>query len=242
MLIACVGRTFQLLDLASGPGEPGCTIAKTFPDINVTITDVSEDQVQLASKNSCDLQNVTCLVADAQDLGRFQDNSFDVVTNCYGYMFCDDLPAAIRETYRVLKPGGSLIATYWLQLPAIALARAALGAALTAPPPPPNIDPLTLSQPGFFPSMLQKEHFVDITTSASQYPLDSGASPEDAFVVGTLVVRAQLADIPSTEAQIRAQNAFWEAWERSEHCNRREDGVYTIGGNIFEMVLARKQK
>jgi len=66
--------------------------------------------------------NVPCVVlapkvACISDLSEFADNSFDVVTSCYGYMFVDDKQKAIDETCRVLKPGGTLVATYWRTLP-----------------------------------------------------------------------------------------------------------------------------
>ena len=53
------------------------------------------------------------------DLAEFADNSFDVVTSCYGYMFVEDKQKAFEETFRVLKPGGTLVATYWRYLPMI---------------------------------------------------------------------------------------------------------------------------
>jgi ubiquinone/menaquinone biosynthesis C-methylase UbiE len=46
--------------------------------------------------------------ADAQDL-PFQTDSVDIVTCCYGYMFPEDKELALAETYRVLKPGGTLV-------------------------------------------------------------------------------------------------------------------------------------
>ena len=36
-----------------------------------------------------------------------------VVTCCYGYMFPTEKETALAETLRVLKPGGTLVATTW---------------------------------------------------------------------------------------------------------------------------------
>ena len=42
----------------------------------------------------------------------FDDNKFDVITCCYGYMFCEDKLKALQESYRVLKTGGMLVAPH----------------------------------------------------------------------------------------------------------------------------------
>ena len=60
-----------------------------------------------------DVPNVTPLLANAEDLSTIDDNSMDIVTCCYGYMFPADKDKALEETFRVLKPGGTLIATTW---------------------------------------------------------------------------------------------------------------------------------
>ena len=51
-----------------------------------------------------------------QDLNEWEDASVDVVVCCYGIMFPADKVKALSEVHRVLKPGGKLIATYWLEL------------------------------------------------------------------------------------------------------------------------------
>eukprot|EP00798_Chlamydomonas_sp_ICE-L_P028616 gene28616-31786_t len=48
-------------------------------------------------------------VANAEDLSAIESDSIDVVTCCYGYMFPADKVKALKETLRVLKPGGVMI-------------------------------------------------------------------------------------------------------------------------------------
>jgi len=50
--------------------------------------------------------------ADAQDL-PFDDGDFDTVVCSFGMMHIPDQPQALREVYRVLKPGGQFIMTSW---------------------------------------------------------------------------------------------------------------------------------
>jgi len=103
----------SILDLATGPGEPAKSLAMALPHASVVATDVSEDMIEAASKSTKDIANMKCVLADAQDLSVFDSESMDVVTCCYGFMFPTDKPAALKEALRVLKPGGTLIATTW---------------------------------------------------------------------------------------------------------------------------------
>ena len=50
-----------------------------FFKAQVTASDISEDMVAKANKTAAALPNMTAMVADAQNLHAFGDNSFDVV-------------------------------------------------------------------------------------------------------------------------------------------------------------------
>ena len=101
-------KNATVLDLASGPGQPAASIAAQLTNAEVIATDFSEDMVAAAAKTHKDVKNLTVQWADAQDLNAFTDNSFDVVTCCYGYMFPEDKYKALQETLRVLKPNGKI--------------------------------------------------------------------------------------------------------------------------------------
>jgi len=51
------------------------------------------------------------IIADWNDLHMFADDSMDIVVNHHGieHVNCSEADAFIRETYRILKPGGSLL-------------------------------------------------------------------------------------------------------------------------------------
>ena len=69
--------------------------------------------VAAATNATSHLSNVKVQLADAQNLEGMSDASYDVVTCCYGYMFPTEKETALAETLRVLKPGGTLVATTW---------------------------------------------------------------------------------------------------------------------------------
>lgn len=106
--------TDRVLDIAAGTGEPGLTIASIVKNGHVTITDLSEDMLEIAKEHALlkGLKNVDTLACDVSEL-PFDDNSFDAVSCRFGYMFFPDMLLATKEMYRVLKPGGRLAAAVW---------------------------------------------------------------------------------------------------------------------------------
>lgn len=105
----------QVLDLASGPGEPALTIARLVgPDGAVVATDLVEEMLAGTRRRaqSLGLANLTAETADMQDL-PVDDGSFDRVTCRFGIMFVPDKAAAFAEVRRVLRPGGRAAFMVW---------------------------------------------------------------------------------------------------------------------------------
>lgn len=177
----------KILDLASGPGEPAATMARALPKAQVTATDISEDMVAKANKTAAALPNMTAMVADAQNLHDFGDNSFDVISCCYGFMFPPNKALALQETFRVLKPGGLLVATTWDHLDMLMLRSAIMESVLGFPPPPPEMDPMSLSQEGLFQQMVKDAGYLDIFQTTSTYPFNLGDDRELQFKMSTML-------------------------------------------------------
>jgi SAM-dependent methyltransferase len=106
----------QHLDIASGTGEPGLTIAKLVPDGRVVLTDLVAEMLDIATRRASaqGITNIETTVCSADDL-PFPDASFDSVSVRFGYMFFPDLAQATAEFVRVLKPGGRLCASVWVK-------------------------------------------------------------------------------------------------------------------------------
>jgi SAM-dependent methyltransferase len=186
----------SVLDLASGPGQPGIAIGESLPNTHITITDVSEDMLKQANANSAHLSNATVVLADAMNL-PFEDNSFDVVTCCYGYMFPESPLKALQETRRVLKPGGVLIATTWDHIDMLPLAQHIMAAVLGEAPTPPPINPMSLSEPGLFESLVTEAGFntSNMDVSRSTYPFDIGEDADFQYKLCTMMLKAKLDEI-----------------------------------------------
>jgi ubiquinone/menaquinone biosynthesis C-methylase UbiE len=104
----------NILDIASGTGEPGLTIARMVGNGHVVLTDVSDEMLKIAKENAetQDVDNVKTMVCDVCEL-PFDDESFDAVSCRFGFMFFPDMAMAAREIHRVLKPGGRFATSVW---------------------------------------------------------------------------------------------------------------------------------
>lgn len=92
-----------ILDLAAGTGSS--SVAFTGPGIKVIATDFSEGMLAEGRKRHPELD---FRFADATKL-PFEDASVDAVTISFGIRNVVDVPKALTEMYRVLKPGGRVV-------------------------------------------------------------------------------------------------------------------------------------
>ncbi|MDZ4092204.1 MAG: methyltransferase domain-containing protein [Arthrobacter sp.] len=103
-----------VLDVAAGTGEPGLTAAALVPRGSVTLLDLSEGMLRVASEKAAGrgFKNVHTAVGDAARL-PFGDNTFDAVLCRFGLMFFPRLSDAVDEMVRVAKPGARISAAVW---------------------------------------------------------------------------------------------------------------------------------
>jgi ubiquinone/menaquinone biosynthesis C-methylase UbiE len=105
----------RVLDIACGTGEPAISIATLLAGTGEVVgVDISAAPLEIARRRAEQrgMKNARFEQADAHHLS-FEDNSFDRVTSRLGIMFFADLPNALREMHRVLKPGGRITLLAW---------------------------------------------------------------------------------------------------------------------------------
>lgn len=105
----------RVLDIASGTGAPSLKVArKVAPSGLVVATDINEEPLKIAAARAKErgLENMRFERADVHSLA-YDDNDFDLVTCRFGVMFFADLPHALAEIHRVLKPGGRVAFAAW---------------------------------------------------------------------------------------------------------------------------------
>ena len=99
----------KYLDIAGGSGDIGFKVWEQGAD--VTITDINEAMLQEAKNKSIDsgkLERLEFAVVDAENI-PFEDASFDAVGISFGIRNVTDIPKALSEFHRVLKPGGKFV-------------------------------------------------------------------------------------------------------------------------------------
>ena len=105
----------QVLDLASGVGDPALYLAKAVgAEGHVTATDLGPGMISLAEEmaQTKGLANIDFKIANAESL-PFPSESFDVVTCRFGVMLFPDAVEALKECRRVLRRGGRVALVAW---------------------------------------------------------------------------------------------------------------------------------
>ncbi len=100
------------LDIGCGPGLLSCELARDVgPSGRVVGIDTSSDMVVVSAeraRRSALAGRTEFAVGDAVEL-HFPAQNFDFATAVQVYEYVADLPRALSEAYRVLKPGGLLV-------------------------------------------------------------------------------------------------------------------------------------
>jgi SAM-dependent methyltransferase len=101
----------DILCLASGGGQQGPILAAA--GANVTVFDNSPKQLEqdrmVAERDGLLIRTVE---GDMRDLSAFGNESFDLVFHPVSNVFCPEIMPVWYETYRVLRPGGVLLAGF----------------------------------------------------------------------------------------------------------------------------------
>ena len=110
--MAGIGSGHRVLDIAAGAGEQSITAAKKVgPPGYVLATDISANILDYANQmaQQAGINNIETKVMDGENLS-LEDETFDAVISRVGLIYFPDQQKALKEMYRVLKPGGKVAA------------------------------------------------------------------------------------------------------------------------------------
>ncbi|HQY42760.1 MAG TPA: bifunctional demethylmenaquinone methyltransferase/2-methoxy-6-polyprenyl-1,4-benzoquinol methylase UbiE [Paracoccaceae bacterium] len=113
----------RLLDVAGGTGDIAFRFLGRAGSGHATVCDLTESMLTEGRKRAEAenlAQSLDWIVGDAMAL-PFAANTFDVYTISFGIRNVTRIPDALREAYRVLRPGGRLMVLEFSQLPNPAL-------------------------------------------------------------------------------------------------------------------------
>jgi ubiquinone/menaquinone biosynthesis C-methylase UbiE len=102
----------KLLEVPVGTGVLTMPVYATLPQADITCLDYSPDMMAAAKRRAPG--NVQFVQGDVGKL-PFGDNTFDIVLSMNGFHAFPDKEAAYRETFRVLKPGGTFCGCFYIK-------------------------------------------------------------------------------------------------------------------------------
>jgi ubiquinone/menaquinone biosynthesis C-methylase UbiE len=105
----------HVLDVCCGSGASAIPAAQAVgPEGSVLGIDLAESMLEIARAKARvrGLANVEFRVGDLLDLG-LSAPGYDAVVCVFGVFFVPDMSAAVRELWRVVRPGGKLAITTW---------------------------------------------------------------------------------------------------------------------------------
>ena len=106
----------KLLEVPVGTGVLTMPVWQSLPQAEITCLDFSPDMMASAQEKAKRLgvDNVAFTQGDVGAL-PFADESFDIVLSLNGFHAFPDKEAAYRETYRVLKKGGTFCGCFYIK-------------------------------------------------------------------------------------------------------------------------------
>lgn len=228
----------RVLDVASGTGAPALQLARrVLPTGHVTATDLSPEPLKIAAERAQEraLANIEFKIADAHQL-PFDDASFDLVTSRLAVMFFSDLPRALAEMRRVLKPGGRVAMLAWgpIAQPYFESTGAIImrHTGLTLPPPAQQI--FRFGKHGTLTAALKSAGFRDVVEELRTVPWPWISTVEDLweyFRAATVPFRPLLDQIPADQLEPITRDvyaAFQRFWD-GEKVNMTADFVLAGG-------------
>jgi ubiquinone/menaquinone biosynthesis C-methylase UbiE len=166
----------RVLDLAAGTGEVGFgALPRIQPGGTLICSDQAEAMVEVARRRAADagLEGVEFRVLDGEWID-LELASVDGVLCRWGYMLMADPAAALRETRRVLRPGGRVALAVWdrrdLNPWSTVPTEVLVSFGLAEPPNAADPGPYSMADPELVRSMLEEAGFGEIRIDSVDVP------------------------------------------------------------------------
>jgi ubiquinone/menaquinone biosynthesis C-methylase UbiE len=200
-------ETDHVLDIATGTGEPGLTLAALVKKGKVIGQDLSHGMLETAAENARakGLTNYETVCCDISEL-PFPQESFEGVSCRMGFMFFPDMQKAADEMSRVLKAGGRIATSVWGAPPKnfwIGSLMNSISKRIEMPSTPPGAPGMfRCSQPGLIAGLLKNAGIKNITETEVSGEMDAGTF-ENYWAMMTEVAAPVVAAMNKADAETR---------------------------------------
>jgi SAM-dependent methyltransferase len=211
-----------VLDLAAGIGDTGFLASELIEPGGTLITTDFVPEMLTAAQRRAEQLGIRNMRLKQVDLAKpldFEAASMDGILCRWGYMLIDDPEAALRETRRILRPGGRLAlaawadpdANQWTSLPVrLLIERGALE------PPEPGPGQFAWAQEGIVAEHLEATGFVDYEVQLLDFPMRY-ASAEDWWASARhMGLRVSEAHVEDEQEMIGALAQAAQPWTTEE--------------------------
>lgn len=206
----CPGK--QVLDVATGIGEPAVTAARMAgPGGLVMATDLSAEMLAIGRKRAAELRikNIEFRRMDAEAVDQMEHH-FDAILCRWGLFFLPDLKGTLEKMRQRLAPSGRFVAAVWdepKKVPALSLPMKVIGEILKRQPPSgPGV--FSLSDPAALKEKFIEAGFVKVQTEKLVIVAEFASAGE--FVRFTKDISAPV-KILIADQQKKKQEEIWEA-------------------------------
>jgi SAM-dependent methyltransferase len=233
-----------ILDLASGPGEPTCVMAKRFPRATITGSDVAPGMVELAKQRAKDKgldSQLSFEVLDVHDMSSIPSASVDVITCSFGVMFLEDPNKGMSEVFRCLKPGGHFVASVWEDVGLPKFIGEIMTAVLGTAPPPTTVGPMAWSSVALQDQYLTAAGFYIAPGHNTRGDVDLNIGPPSdlAFKKATILVAETL-------KELQAAGKYGDVFAKAREAFDNAATSYMVNGDIvtnpgtWRLIVATK--
>lgn len=225
-----------VLELAAGLGDTGFLAAELIrPGGRLICTDGAESMLEAAKRRAAELgvENAEFVAMEAEWIDR-PTASVDAVLCRWGYMLLADPEAALRETRRVLRPGGRVALAAWAapeHNPWVAETAAELLArGLTEPPEPDAPGMFSFAAPGRIEELLLGAGLDDVEVSTVNLTFSAGSFDEWwEYQLDTSVSLSEAL----AKATPEQRDAVYEGVEARLATFRDDDGALALPGRTL---------
>lgn len=246
--LAGIKAGHQILDLATGTGEPALTAAKKIAESkgHVLATDISPQMLAIAKQRAAVLglqDRVEFRESDAEIL-EISRSSFDAVLCRWGLMYFPHLDSTLTRIFDGLRSGGRFACAVWAspaKVPLISLPMGIVIRELKIPAPSPGVPgPFALADIGILESSMTKAGFKSIQTERLSV-LFRFASVHD-YISYTKATAAPIKIILDKEPATRQEEIWTRISDevRNNYANN-DDGSVSMDNECICVVGTRKE-